>query len=165
MIKPGLLIASAVLAALLIACERGVASTPNTPPATGDRVRVTRVIDGDTVEIEGGEHVRYVGVDTPETVKPNTSIQCFGEEASARNKQLVEGKLVTLVRDVSDRDDYGRLLRYVYVDGTDVSAVLIQEGFGYVYSRSPDTAHLQQYGKLEREARARGAGLWSACHR
>lgn len=160
------LITAIGVAVLAAACTTGsrAGSTATTLPA-GDLVRVSRVIDGDTIVIEGGEHVRYVGVDTPETVKPETAVQCYGKEASDRNKQLVEGKEVRLVRDTSDRDDFGRLLRYVYVDGVDVSAALIRDGYGYVYSKKPDTAHLQEYGKLEREARARGAGLWSACRR
>lgn len=159
---------AAALAVLLAGCTAGSSRATRTDSATppgGELVRVTRVIDGDTIVIEGGEHVRYVGVDTPETVKPETAVQCYGKEASDRNKQLVEGKQVVLVRDTSDRDDFGRLLRYVYVDGIDVSGALIRDGFGYVYSKKPDTAHLQEYGKLEREARARGAGLWSACRK
>ncbi len=160
------MLVTSALVALLGACTAAPAASPDsaTVPA-GDVVHVERVIDGDTIVIEGGEHVRYVGVDTPETVKPDAPVQCYGKEASDRNRALVEGKEVVLVRDTSDRDGYGRLLRYVYVDGADVSAMLIRDGYGYVYARKPDTAHLEEYGKLERAARARGAGLWSACRK
>jgi micrococcal nuclease len=77
---------------------------------------VTRVVDGDTikVEIDGVQYdVRYIGIDTPETVHPSQPVGCFGPEASARNKELVDGKRVGLEKDVSEMDRYGRLLRYV----------------------------------------------------
>lgn len=77
--------------------------------------KVVRVIDGDTIEIEGGDRVRYIGIDTPETVDPRKPVQCYGQEASNKNKELVEGKTVELEKDVSETDKYGRLLRYVWL--------------------------------------------------
>ena len=96
---------------------------------------VTKVIDGDTIEIEGGEKVRLIGVDTPETVDPKKSVGCFGKEASNKNKQLVEGKKVILESDSEDMDRYGRLLRYVYLPLENGQALfiddfLIREGYG-----------------------------------
>lgn len=125
--------------------------------------RVTRVIDGDTVEIEGGERVRYIGIDTPETVDPRQPIQCFGVEASKKNKELVEGKTVRLEKDVTDRDKYGRLLRYVWVDDLFVNLELVKQGFATSYSYPPDIKHQAEFLAAEREAREAGRGLWGAC--
>src|SRR5689334_2887480 len=89
---------------------------------------VTRVVDGDTIEVwlDGRtEDVRYIGVDTPETVKPGAPVDCFGPQASAFNHRLVEGKRVRLVFDVELRDVYGRLLAYVYLGDRFVSAELV----------------------------------------
>ncbi len=128
-----------------------------------DYVVVTRVIDGDTVELADGSHVRYLGVDTPETVHPDKPVECYGPEATQANRKLVEGKRVRLARDTTDADKYGRLLRFVYVDGVDVSATLIEGGFGYVYSVLPDVKHLEAYARLEQNARDHARGLWAAC--
>ena len=126
----------------------------------GDEVLVTRVIDGDTVEIEGGARVRYIGMDTPE----DTSVkECFGDEATRRNRELVEGRLVELERDISDTDRFDRLLRYVWVDGEMVNEVLIAEGLASVSTFPPDVRYVERFLGLEGEARSLGLGLWSAC--
>src|SRR3989338_7463066 len=78
-------------------------------------INVKRVIDGDTIELENGEKVRYIGIDTPETLDPRKPIQCFGKEAAQKNRELVEGKPVWLTKDITDKDKYGRSLRYVYL--------------------------------------------------
>ncbi|MBI3335237.1 MAG: thermonuclease family protein [Candidatus Portnoybacteria bacterium] len=83
-----------------------------------DASKVARVIDGDTIELENGQRVRYIGIDTPETSDPRKPIQCFGIEAAKKNQELVEGKMVRLEKDVSERDRYARLLRYVYAGDT-----------------------------------------------
>src|SRR5438128_1045386 len=82
---------------------------PAKPQAAVDLVRVTRVIDGDTIEIAGGERVRYIGVNAPESVDPRKPVACFGAEASAANKKLLGNQMVRLEKDVSERDRYGRL--------------------------------------------------------
>ena len=121
---------------------------------------VIRVIDGDTVEIEGGARVRYIGMDTPE----DTSVkECFGEEATRRNTELVEGRLVELERDISDTDRFGRLLRYVWVDGEMVNEVLIAEGLASVSTFPPDVRYVERFLGVEEQARSVGLGLWSAC--
>ena len=84
-------------------------------------------------------------------------------EATERNRELVEGQRVRLERDVTDRDAYGRLLRYVYVDDTLVQGELVREGYGYVYSRQPDVKHLRDMAALEGVARDAERGLWAAC--
>ena len=124
-----------------------------------DQVRVVRIIDGDTIEIEGGERVRYIGIDTPE-VYP--SAEYYGMEAWEKNQELVGGCLVTLESDVSDRDRYGRLLRYVYVDGVFVNAELVRLGCARAEPYPPDTRHHELLEQLEEEARAAHRGLWGA---
>lgn len=128
-----------------------------------EKFLVNRVIDGDTIELLGGEKVRYIGIDTPETVDPRKPVQCFGIEASNRNKQLVEGKNVRLEKDVSETDKYGRLLRYAYVDGIFVNLVLVQEGFAHSYTYPPDVKYQSQFTEAERLAREQNKGLWGSC--
>ncbi len=125
-----------------------------------DEALVVRVIDGDTVELEGGERLRYIGMDTPEST---TQHECFGEEATARNRDLVEGHVVALETDVSDRDRFGRLLRYVYVDGVMVNELLVLEGYANASSFPPDVKYQERFLAAEAAAREAIAGLWSAC--
>ncbi|MFZ5365730.1 MAG: thermonuclease family protein [Patescibacteria group bacterium] len=140
------------------------------PLPVSETFKVTRVIDGDTIEIEGGERVRYLGIDTPETVDPRKPVQCFGVEASRKNKELVEGKNVRLEKDISDKDKYGRLLRYVYVDPSTgsgqvvfVNLELVKLGFATSYTYPPDVKHQTEILAAEAEARRENRGLWSAC--
>jgi len=126
-------------------------------------ILVTKVIDGDTIALETGEVVRYIGIDTPETKHPTKGVECFGQEAAAQNNALVAGKRVRLEKDVSNTDRYGRLLRYVYVDGIFVNDYLVRQGFAYSYTYPPDVAHQEQFAQAEREARDNKRGLWTAC--
>jgi len=144
-------------------------TVPRVPtPTTAEEVQVLRVVDGDTVEVMRGgrrERVRYIGIDTPESVAPNQPVECFGKEASARNKELVEGKRVRLEKDVSDTDRFGRLLRYVWLGDEQINARLIAEGYANIATFPPDVRNQDLYQRLEREARTAGRGLWSACRR
>jgi micrococcal nuclease len=129
---------------------------------------VTRVVDGDTVHARVGgrdETIRYIGLDTPETVKPNTPVQCFGKAASAANRRLVDGQRVRLRLDAEPRDRYGRLLAYVYRrrDGLFVNAALVRDGFATILTIPPNVSHAGDLRGLERRARARRRGLWGAC--
>jgi micrococcal nuclease len=129
---------------------------------------VTRVVDGDTVHVRLGgreETVRYIGIDTPESVKPGTPVQCYAEAASARNRRLVAGRDVTLRTDAESRDRYGRLLAYVYRrgDGLFVNAELVREGVATILSIPPNVAHAAELLALERSARRARRGLWHAC--
>ncbi len=126
-------------------------------------IKVTRVIDGDTIEIEGGERVRYIGIDTPETVDPRKPVQCFGVEASKKNKEMVEGKIVRLEKDITDRDKYNRLLRYIYVGDIFINLELVKQGFAYSYSYPPDIKYQDQIVNAQQEAKDANRGLWSAC--
>lgn len=124
-------------------------------------VLVTRVVDGDTIEIQGGERIRYIGIDAPETVHPSKSVEYFGKEAAEKNRELVEGKRVRLEKDVQDRDEYGRLLRYVWLDDIMVNAELVRLGYAYSYSLTPNVKYQELFLQFEREAREQGLGLWA----
>ena len=118
-------------------------------------VLVTHVIDGDTIEIEGGHRVRYIGIDTPEMGEP------YYWEALQANRNLVGNKKIRLETDVEDKDKYGRLLRYVWVDDIMVNAELVRLGYAYSYSYPPNTKHQTRFLQLEKEAREQKRGLWS----
>jgi micrococcal nuclease len=119
-----------------------------------EKALVISVIDGDTVELADGRHVRYLGIDAPE------SGEYYAENATERNKELVEGKTVELQKGKQDKDQYGRLLRYVYVDGVFVNAELIAGGYAKVYLFDPDDRHGQALMEMEGYAVLRGLGLW-----
>ncbi len=135
-----------------------------TTTVVGDVAWVARVVDGDTIELADGERVRYIGMDTPETVDPRKPVQCYGHEASAYNKNLVENKQVVLVADQVDKDKYGRLLRYVYLtDGTFVNLTLVEQGYARVLTIPPNDSLTSEFIAAAHEARAAGRGLWTAC--
>jgi micrococcal nuclease len=130
--------------------------------------RVTRVVDGDTIDVVVGGapvRVRYIGVDTPETRHPTKAVQCYGHAASAFNTRLVSGERVRLVRDVKERDRYGRLLAYVYRlrDGLFVNTELARLGYARALAIAPDTRFAGRFSQLAREAKDARRGLWSAC--
>jgi len=139
------------------------------PVSTGivERTTVKRVIDGDTIELIDGRKLRYIGIDTPETVDPRTSVECFGREASAYNRSLVEGKEVELEKDVSETDRYGRLLRYVYLlqEGKQVmvNKLLVSAGYAISSSYPPDIKYQEELDSLEVEAQTQNKGLWGSC--
>jgi len=150
--------------------EQGVSSNNSdlksesqTDKAEEQLFKVVKVVDGDTIALENGEVVRYIGIDTPETVHPSKPVQCFGKEASEKNKELVEGKMVKLEKDVSERDKYGRLLRYVWVNGIFVNDYLVREGYAYVSTYPPDVKYSEQFLKAQQEARENKKGLWASC--
>lgn len=124
---------------------------------------VVRVIDGDTFEIENGQKVRMIGIDTPESVHPDKEKNTeFGKIASAYTKQLLEGKKVKLEKDVSETDKYGRLLRYIYLeDGTFVNELLVKEGYAKVSTYPPDVMYADMFVEAERYARENNKGLWA----
>jgi micrococcal nuclease len=120
----------------------------------------TKVIDGDTIVLDGDERVRLIGVDTPETKDPRKPVQRFGEEAYLFTKSLVDGQYVRLEYDQERVDKYGRTLAYVYLqDGTLVNAEIIKKGFGFAYTKYP-FKYLEEFRKYEQEARETWKGLW-----
>jgi len=128
-----------------------------------DKIKVVRVVDGDTIEIEGGKVVRYIGINTPETKDPRRGVECFGKEAEEYNKQLVEGKEVRLEKDVSDKDKYGRLLRYVWLDDQMINEKLVASGFAQVATYPPDVRYKNKLVKAQTDARLNLLGLWKKC--
>lgn len=146
----------------------GVTRTPS-PTVTEKNAReenefiVTKVIDGDTIELAGGKRVRYIGIDTPETVDPKRPVGCFGKEASAKNKRLVLGKTVRLEKDVSETDKYGRLLRYVYVGDVMINDYLVRQGFAHAVTYPPDVKLQELFRNAEQEAQDNNRGLWAGC--
>lgn len=119
---------------------------------------VTQVIDGDTIIIDTGHRVRYIGIDTPE-VYPEEEV--YGQEAWQANRKLVEGKRVRLEQDISETDKYGRLLRYVYVDDILVNAELVKLGLARAIAYPPDIKHQDLLEQLESEARQAKRGMWA----
>ena len=137
-------------------------SNPNTVSA-----RVVSVIDGDTIDVNLGgsiKRVRYIGIDTPESVDPRKSIQCFGKEATAKNKELVAGQIVELEKDVSETDRYGRLLRYVYIGDLFINKELVLQGYASAVSYPPDIKYQDVFRQAEQQARSSNKGLWGSCN-
>lgn len=128
---------------------------------------VVKVVDGDTIDVlvDGkSERVRFIGIDTPETVDDRKKVQCYGPEASERMKELLSGKSVALeTKPDEDKDDYGRLLRYVILDGSDIGAEMIEEGYAKSLCFAFPHPRCEEYDKLEREARELKRGRWGTC--
>ena len=130
---------------------------------------ITHFVDGDTIVVNMNGHVetiRFVGVDTPETHKPNTPIQCYGPEASGYTRQRIGNKRVQLISDSlsTDRDRYNRLLRYVYLpDGTNLNQELIAKGYGFYYPYFPFTKSAD-FELAEKQAMSSHLGIWNRCH-
>ena len=125
---------------------------------------MTRVIDGDTIEVQSGGvtyRVRYIGMDTPELTDTRPEVRALAQEATRANESLVGSKTVLLEKDVSETDRYDRLLRYVYVGGLFVNAELVRLGYAQVATYPPDVKHQGLFQELEREARQSGRGLWA----
>jgi micrococcal nuclease len=134
-------------------------------PASGF-ARVLRVVDGDTIEVHFGgrrEDVRLIGVDTPETVKPGTPVQCYGPRASRFTHHLLEGRRVRLRLGVERRDVYGRLLAYVRLPHLFVNATLVRRGLARTLTIPPNDRYAPLFARVERSAARTGRGLWGTC--
>lgn len=137
------------------------------PSVATSSATIVRVIDGDTILVlQNGkkEYVRFIGVDTPETVDPRKPVQCFGKEASAFTKKLLSDQSVILESDPTqqDRDKYKRLLRYVYLpDGTLVNKKIIADGYGFEYTYRIPYKFRDEFKEAQSEARSLGRGLWA----
>jgi len=145
--------------------------TVSASPLSQTKFYVTKVVDGDTIEVKSGGllyKVRLIGIDTPETVDPRRPVGCFGKKASAETKRLVEGKEVTLTKDISDVDKYNRLLRYVFLPISDgenlfINDYLVRQGFAKSLTYPPDVKYNERFIEAEREARENLRGLWGEC--
>ncbi len=130
------------------------------PSHSGQIVKVIEVIDGDTIKIETGETVRYIGINTPELKDPRKDIECFSKEASDKNRQLVEGKVVELEKDISEADKYGRLLRYVWIGDRLINEELVREGFAQSSTFPPDIKYQARFIEAARLAQSENKGFW-----
>lgn len=120
----------------------------------------TRVVDGDTIILDGYERVRLIGVDTPEISHPRKPVQFFAKKASEFTRKLVPNKKVRLEFDQEKKDKYGRTLAYVFLeDGTFLNAEIIKQGYGFAYTKYP-FKYMDEFKAYEREAREKGLGLW-----
>jgi micrococcal nuclease len=140
--------------------ERIIHNYPELAERKMEKATVTRIVDGDTLELGSGEKVRLIGVNTPEV---HGKVQPFGKEASAYTKAELLGRTILLFRDVSDTDRYGRLLRYVFIAGQDVmyNERLVQEGYAQVMTIPPNVAYAELFLQRQKEARENNKGLWA----
>ena len=153
------------------ACQghTGKPAAPTTPPILAPNATIDHVIDGDTVDVDvdgSRQRVRLIGIDTPETKKPDTPVQCFGPEASAYTSSLLPvGTTLHLERDVQARDDYGRLLAYVYrlPDGLFVNLAVVANGYARPLTIRPNVTHSVEFVAAARKALDGDLGLWHAC--
>jgi micrococcal nuclease len=132
-------------------------------PATERVAKVVAVLDGDTIVISGGEKVRYAGLNTPESHHPDKLPEYCGREAVEANRRLVAGKTVRLEFDARRRDQYGRLLAYVYVDSLLVNAELIRQGYAQVSTYKENQRYHAEFERLQQHAIAARRGLWGGC--
>ena len=125
------------------------------------RYRVLRVVDGDTIVVDILGKIRLIGMDTPETVDPRRPVQYYGKEASDATTRMALGRLVRVERDVEERDQYGRLLAYIWLpDGKMLNAELVRQGYARVYTFPPNVKYEATFVRLERDARNHDRGLW-----
>jgi micrococcal nuclease len=156
----------AVLVVAIVLLVRSGGDSDTRGPAKSGTAEVLRAIDGDTIEVRYDgetEDVRYIGVDTPETVKPDTPVQCYGPEAHDFNERLVDGRTVRLEFDAERRDVYGRLLAYVRVGDEFVNAELVRRGYAQTLTIPPNDRYAARFAELQRQASRAGRGLWGKC--
>jgi micrococcal nuclease len=124
---------------------------------------VDTVIDGDTIILKDGRTIRYLGINTPETNHPTKGLECFGAEATIKNNELVNEKKITLECGNEDIDEYGRYLRYVYVNDVFINAELVEEGFAVAFPFGQTEKFDQVFVQLENYSRLQNKGMWKAC--
>jgi micrococcal nuclease len=164
------LLALTILLGLLAACGMTPTGDPTGPGTSGDGpgapARVMRVVDGDTaMMLLGGDEVRvrFIGIDTPESVAPDQPVECYGKQASAYTTSRLEGRTVRLELDVERTDRYGRTLAYVWIGHELFNETLVAQGYALVTTYPPDVKYVDRFVAAQREAREAGRGLWGAC--
>lgn len=165
-LSPGQTFGSSPGAATVVPGSTVASNSGTKIPAGAMRARVIRVVDGDTIIVDipgrGDFRLRYIGINTPESVDPRRSAEYYGEEAAAKNRELVEGKTVWLEKDTSETDQFDRLLRYVYLaDGTMVNEELVRLGYTRARSYPPDLKYQDRFRAAEQEARSAARGFWA----
>lgn len=160
------------IAALLFSGDDDGGGDPSgngeTPRKTRASALVTRVVDGDTAEMEiegfgGEEDVRFIGVDTPESVTPDQPVECYGPEASDFTRNLIEGRRVRLEFGAEQRDRFGRLLAYVYIGEKFLNKELVSQGYARTLEIAPNTDFAGLFARIEQDAANAGRGLWGRC--
>jgi micrococcal nuclease len=144
----------------------GATGTPGAAPASGPIVPVERVVDGDTiiVRLRGDDvRVRLTGVDSPESVKPDTPVQCFALAASHFTTSRLTGKRIRLEFDVERYDRFGRTLAYVWLGPVLFNEDLVELGYAVVATFPPDVKYVDRFLRAQRDARGHDRGLWRAC--
>ena len=131
-----------------------------TAPKNLPQYQVTRIVDGDTIEVAGLGKIRYIGVNTPELHHPTKGVEPFGREATLVNRQLVLGKMIRLEYDVAKHDKYGRILAYVYAGSTFVNAYLVETGYAQIMTIPPNVKYAKLFLELQQKARTNNCGLW-----
>jgi len=166
----------AVLSCTLAVLVTAACDTPSPPRSTtidtvvASNAVVVGVVDGDTIDVDidgTSERVRLIGIDTPETKKPDTPVECFGPEATAFTIALLPpGVPVRLERDIEGRDAYDRLLAYVFraTDGLFVNLALVEGGFAVPFPFEPNIAHAAEFADAARSADSASLGLWAECN-
>lgn len=148
------------------------ACTADAAPTPDGLATVSHIVDGDTIDVEIGgrtERVRLIGIDTPETEKPYSPIECYGPEASAFTESLLPiGATIRIERDIVGRDDYGRLLGYVHLvddDAADtfVNLLIVEQGFATPLTIEPNSIHARDFADAARRAERGDLGMWGAC--
>lgn len=158
-----------VMVAFVLLVSIGACSGPPSPSGQGNIVKIVKVIDGDTVDINLNGHterVRLIGVNTPETKHPTKPIECYGPEASAFMMTLLpKGTRVRIERDVEARDRYGRMLLYLYLDSDNlfINLDLVVRGYAKPMSIEPNTSHRNDFVRAASQAEVANVGLWKAC--
>lgn len=147
-------------------------STVLLPGMRLEQSTVKEVIDGDTIELTNGQKVRYIGINTPETSHPRKGIECFGKEAKQKNKEIMEGKIIYMAKDVSETDRYDRLLRFVYLpnphathEALFVNQYLVEQGYAYASSYPPDISKNDIFNQAQKLAEEQNRGLWKSCEK
>ncbi len=166
------LLAAGAAAMVIVGLLRRPAAAPLQPGDQPFQANATMIhdVDGDTIDVDIAgqrQRVRLIGVDTPETKKENVPVQCYGPEASRYTAALLpRGTELYLERDVVGRDDYGRLLAYVYrlPDRVFVNDALLRQGYARPLSIEPNLAHAAEFAEAARQAQHAGLGLWAACN-
>lgn len=157
-LKPG---CNRIIRSVLLLTAFSVAVSSISGCAYSDRL-VIKVVDGDTVQLANGDHLRYIGIDTPELDHHNSKTRKMALIAKRFNKKLVAGQDLILEYDAEKRDRYGRLLAYVYLeDGTFVNAELVKHGYALIMTIPPNVRHTNLFLKLQKEARENKRGFWS----
>jgi micrococcal nuclease len=165
------LIVFAIIVSVFILLDGPAQPLPakNNISTSKEAVKVLKVVDGDTIKVLIGkkeESVRLIGIDSPEVLDEKKTIQCYGKEASEKAKEILSNKTIILESDStqSDRDEYGRLLRYVFIDGKNFNRLMLSEGFAREYTFKGNPYEYQkEFIRAQEEARQGRKGLWSEC--